>query len=211
MAELDPGLIAVFAVAAFFLIWYYAAFAYSRRLARRVGTELKGALVSLGGTASIQWFGTTAFRMTAEGTNPPFREVSVTVTLRPREMPINWALGTARGRKDVALVEASLRKDPEISFELVDPLSRVGRRRSQAKSSWTQISLVEREFLLSAKDERKVRRLLEDLGSETMDPVSALHLTAGNQPGIAASLSVEPGHAAMGIATVRMLAERLAA
>src|SRR5256885_3693324 len=75
----------------FFLVWYYAAFVYSRRLAARVARELKGPVLGLGGTTQVRWFGTTAFRMTAEGANPPFKEFSVTVTLRPREMPINWA------------------------------------------------------------------------------------------------------------------------
>jgi len=37
----------------------------------------------------------------------------------------------------------------------------------------------------------------------------ALHVTAGSEPGIAASISVEPGHAARGLATIRTLAERL--
>ena len=118
MVDLDPGLIAVIVVAAFFLVWYYGAFVYTRRLAQRIGTELKRAVIGLGGSSKIQWFGTTAFRMRTEGASPPFQEFSITVTLRPREMPINWAIGTAQGRRDAALVEASLRKDPRIEFEL---------------------------------------------------------------------------------------------
>src|SRR3989441_12488162 len=127
-------------VAGFFMAWYYGALVYSRRLARRIGTELKRAVVGLGGTSRIQWFGTTAFRMTTEAASPPFREFSVTVTLRPREMPINWAIATAQGRRDVALVQASLRTDPRIGFELVDPQTRVGRRRSNAKACWSSLS-----------------------------------------------------------------------
>ncbi|OLD07746.1 MAG: hypothetical protein AUJ09_01320 [Firmicutes bacterium 13_1_40CM_3_65_11] len=210
MVDLDPGVVAVLLVAAFFLVWYYGAFVYSRRLARRIGTELKRAVVVLGGTSKIQWFGTTAFRMTTEGANPPFQEFSVTVTLRPREMPINWAIGTAQGRRDAALVEASLRKDPRVGFELVDSHTRIGQRRSRSKAGWSNVSFGGRELLLSADDERSVRRLLENIDADTLAPIAALHVTAGKQPGIAASVSVAPGAASRGIAAIRALAEQLA-
>ncbi len=210
MVDLDPGLVAVIVVAAFFLVWYYGAFVYTRRLARRIGTELKRAVVGLGGSSKIQWFGTTAFRMRTEGASPPFQEFSITVTLRPREMPINWAIGTAQGRKDAALVEASLRKDPRIEFELVDPQTRIGRRRSRSKAGWSNVSIDGRELLLSSDDERSARRVLESVDPATLDPIAALHVTAGQQPGIAASVSVAPGAASRGIAAIRALAERLA-
>ncbi|OLD06979.1 MAG: hypothetical protein AUJ09_01735 [Firmicutes bacterium 13_1_40CM_3_65_11] len=209
MADLDPGLTAVLVVAAFFLVWYYGAFVYTRRLARRIGTELKRAVVVLGGTSKIQWFGPGAFRMKTEGANPPFQEFSLTVTLRPREMPINWAIGTAQGRRDAALVEASLRKDPRIEFELVDPKTRIGRWRSRSKADWSKVSLGGGELLLSSDDERGARRILESIDPSTLDPIAALHVTAGKQPGIAASVSVAPGAAARGIEAIRALAERL--
>ncbi len=211
MADLDPGLTAVLVVAAFFLVWYYGAFVYTRRLARRIGTELKRAVVVLGGTSKIQWFGPGAFRMKTEGANPPFQEFSLTVTLRPREMPINWAIGTAQGRRDAALVEASLRKDPRIEFELVDPKTRIGRRRSRSKADWSKVSLGGGELLLSSDDERGARRILESIDPSTLDPIAALHVTAGKQPGIAASVSVAPGAAARGIEAIRALAGRLTA
>jgi len=209
VADLDPGLTAVLVVAAFFLVWYYGAFVYTRRLARRIGTELKRAVVVLGGTSKIQWFGPGAFRMKTEGANPPFQEFSLTVTLRPREMPINWAIGTAQGRRDAALVEASLRKDPRIEFELVDPKTRIGRRRSRSKADWSKVSLGGGELLLSSDNERGARRILESIDPSTLDPIAALHVTAGKQPGIAASVSVAPGAAARGIEAIRALAERL--
>ena len=209
MADPDLGLIAVLVVAGFFSVWYYGAFLYSRRLAARVARELKAAVLRLGGTSSIRWFGTTAFRMTTEGADPPFKEFSVTVTLRPREMPINWALATAQGRRDSAVVEAALRKDPKVEFELVDPRTRLGKRRQRATSEWSPLSLDGRSLLLAADDEGRVQRLLESLGPGTLAAVVGLHVTAGTAPGIAASVSVEPGRAAQGIAAIRTLGVRL--
>lgn len=210
MAEIDWGLIGVFAVAVFFLVWYYAAYVYSRRLAGRVARELKDAILGLGGTSSVRWFGTTAFRMTTEGASAPFREVSVTVTLRPREMPINWAIGTAQGRRDAALVEASLRTQPKVAFELVDPSTRIGQRRKRARSDWSSVSLDGRALVISADDERHVVRLLEGLGPGTMSAIMAVHVSAGSTPGIAASVSVKPGDAGRGLATIQALARAVA-
>src|SRR2546421_2507501 len=156
------------------MAWYYAALVYTRRLARRIGTELKRAVVGLGGTSKIQWFGTTAFRMKTEGADPPFQEFSLTVTLRPREMPINWAIGTAQGRRDAALVEASLRKDPRIEVELVDPQTRIGRRRGRSKAGWSNVSLGGSELLLSSDGERSAHRILGSIHPGTVDPSAAL-------------------------------------
>lgn len=211
MADLDLGLIAVLVVSVFFLAWYYAAFVYSRRLAARIAREWKQTVLDLGGTSKVRWFGTTAFRMTTEGAAAPFREVSVTTTLMPREMPINWAVGKAQGRRDAALVEASLRTDPKVTFELVDPATRIGQRRRRARSDWSPVSIGGRSLLLSTEDEGRVVRLLESLGPESLATFNALHVTAGTSPGIAASVSVQPGDAARGLASVRALAGRLVA
>jgi hypothetical protein len=209
VADVDLSLAAVLVVAAVFLVWYYAAYVYSRRLASRVAQELKDAVLAFEGTSRIRWFGTTAFRMTTEDASPPFRQVALTVTLRPREMPINWAIGTAQGRRDAALVEASLRKQPRVSFELVDPATRLGKRRSRARSGWSSVTLGGRTMLLAADDEVWVKRLVEALDPGALAPVIALHVTAGSEPGIAASVSVQPGDAARGLLAIRTLGERL--
>ena len=209
MAEVDLSLAAVLVVAALFLVWYYAAFIYTRRLAGRIATELKDAILAIGGTARIRWFGTTAFRITTEDARPPFRQVSLTVTLRPREMPINWAIGTAQGRRDAALVEASLRTEPKVAFELVDPATRLGKQRSRARSDWSPVTMAGRPMLLGSDDDGRVLRILEALDPKTSAPVMALHVTAGSEPGIAASVSVQPGEAARSLVAIRTLAERL--
>src|SRR6267143_563594 len=209
MAEVDWGLATVLGVAVLFHDWYYAAFVYTRRLAGRIATELKDAMLALGGTSRIQWFGTSAFRIATEEANPPFRQISLTVTLRPREMPINWAIGTVQGRRDAALVEASLRTQPRMSFELVDPATRLGKRRSRARSGWSSVTVGGRAMLLDAKDEGGIMRLLEAVDPGTLAPVIALHVTAGSESGIAASVSIQPGDAARGLLAIRNLGERL--
>ena len=211
MVDLDPGLIAVIAVAAVFIVWYVVGSIWNRRLARRIANEMRDSLLTLGGTSRVQTFGMTAFRMMTEGANPPFRDVSVVVTLRPREMPINWALAYAQGRRDAAIVEASLRRTPRVGFEIVDPKTRVGRRRARAKSSWSTTDLAGREYLLSAKNTKEAESVLGQVSGETLRAISALHVTAGSEPGIAASVSLEAGKVAPVMQGLRHLVETMTA
>ena len=205
VAELDPGLLAVLIIAGFFILWFFVGGGWNRRLARRLANETRDCLIGWGGTSRVQAFGTTAFRMTTEGANPPFRDLSIVVTLQPREMPINWALARAQGRRDAAVLEASLRQTPRIGFELVDPATRVGRRRAQTKSAWSTWNAAGRGFLLSSKNDRTVEEWLAGLGDEILASLSALHVTAGSEPGLAASLALEPGKVAPTLAGLRSL------
>lgn len=211
MADIDPGLLAVLIIAGVFIVWYFAGAVWNRRLARRLANEIRDSLVSFGGSSKIQTYGTTAFRMTTEGANPPFRDISLVVTLQPREMPLNWALARAQGRRDVAVLEASLRQAPRIGFELIDPTSRIGKRRARAKESWSPTTLAGREYLLSSKNGPGVEGFLRRTGDDALTNISALHVTAGSEPGIAASLALEEGKVAPALTGLRALAQNLTA
>ncbi len=209
VVALDPGLLAVLVIAGVFFVWYAVGAASNRRLARQLANEMRDCLLTWGGTSRVQAFGTTAFRMTTEEANPPFRDVSLVVTLEPREMPINWALAKAQGRRDVAVVDASLRQMPRVGFELVDPLSRVGRRRARAKSGWSSVNLGGKEYLLSAKNEAAVDELFRTSGDGLLGRVSALQVTAGSDAGITASVTLARGQVASVLTGLRALAAAL--
>ncbi len=211
MADIDPGLLAVLVLAAVFIVWYVAGSAWNRRHARRLANEFRDALLTQGGTSRVQPIGATAFRMTTEGAKPPLRDLAIVVTLLPREMPINWGLGLAQGRGDAAVIEASLRATPKLAFELIDPTSRVGRRRLRAKSSWTPLAVGGRQFSLSAHNEKTVEAVVQQLDADLVGALSALHVTAGTDSGIAASVTLEEGKITHILGGVRALAERLTA
>ncbi len=211
MATLDPGLLAVLVVAGVFIVWYFAGSVFNKRLARRIANEMRDSLIPLGGTAKVQTYGTTAFRMTTQNAQPPYRDVSVVVTLQPREMPINWALAHAQGRRDVAVVELSLRRTPRVGFEVINPRSRVGRRRARAKTSWSPTALAGGEYLLSAKNEKEVETVLGGLEDGTLQAISALQVSAGSEPGVAASVAVQAGQVGRVMQGLRHLVETLTA
>ena len=100
-------------------------------------------------------------------------------------------------------------KEPKISFELVDSATRLGKRRSRARSDWSPVTVSGRPMLLASDDDGRVLRIVEALDPGTLAPVMALHVTAGSDPGIAASVSVQPGEAARSLVAIRTLAERL--
>ena len=211
VAAMDPSLLAVLVVAGFFIVWFFVGGGWNRRLARKLANETRHCLVGWGGASKVQAFGTTAFRMTTEGANPPFRDLSIIVTLQPREMPLNWALARAQGRRDAAVLEASLRTTPRFGFELVDPSTRIGRRRAQAKSAWSTWAGADGRFLLSSKNERAAGELLESLGPAVLAGLTALHVTAGSEPGMVASLALEPGQVSTVLTGLRGLAVTMTA
>src|SRR2546425_12001828 len=102
MAGLDPGPITVVSVAVFFLVWYYAAFVYSRRVAARVAREFKDAVLALGGASKIRWFCPTAFPVTTRAASPPLKEASRTGTPRPRGVPVNLRVRAGPGARGAA-------------------------------------------------------------------------------------------------------------
>lgn len=208
----DIGLTAVLVLSIVFVVWFFVGGAWNRRLARRLANEMKGAVLALGGTSKVQWRGSTAFRMTTEGSEPPFRYASVIVALRPREMPINWAWGVAAGRTDVAVFEASLRTSPRLAFEIVDPRTPVGRRRARSGSRWSRRLVGGRPFLLKAEDAEGAVEFLEGLDSgKALRGVAALEVAAGDEPRIAASLVAVPGETRERIEALRTLAAAISA
>src|SRR5207253_1813968 len=78
-----------------------------------------------------------------------------------------------------------------------------GRRRKRARSDWSPLMVGGRRLFLASDDDARVLRILETLDPDTLAAVLALHVTAGSEPGIAASPSVPPGEAARRLPAIR--------
>ena len=89
--------------------------------------ELRGGLRALGERTTVRWLGSTAVEMVIRDAKAPFTEVTLVIFLEPRDMPWMWALGRSRGRRDMLIIRAVLRRPPQFELEALAPLSWSGR------------------------------------------------------------------------------------
>ena len=98
--------------------WYWAGNELMRRRAHRLALWSKRVIDPLGGTQTIRWLGGQAFRLEVEGARAPFRSLAVTGLVESWDVPVVWAWNRLHGRRDMVLLQASLRQQPLWGLEL---------------------------------------------------------------------------------------------
>jgi hypothetical protein len=111
-------------LAAFLLLWYVVGIQINRRRAVTLMRQVRDSIQPLGGTATIRWFGRSAFRVEVEQLAAPFARLSVSVVLEPRETFFLWVLGRLRGRRDWLVASATLGGRVTSGFEVYHPKRR---------------------------------------------------------------------------------------
>lgn len=103
--------------------WYWAGNELMRRRAHRLAVWTKRAIDPLGGTQTIHWLGGQAFRIGADGVGvkPPFRSLTVTGLVESWDVPIVWAWNRLHGRRDMIVLQATLRVQPLWGLEVYRP------------------------------------------------------------------------------------------
>lgn len=81
-----------------------------------------GGLRVLGPRTTLRWLGSSAVELRIVEPAEPFRAVTVTVVLEPRDLPWLWALHRRQGRRDLVILRADLRRAPRLELQLADPL-----------------------------------------------------------------------------------------
>jgi hypothetical protein len=162
----------VLALAAFLLLWYVIGVQVNRRRARKLVRQVRDSLQALGGAATIRWIGRSAFRIEVDQAEPPFRHLSLSVLLEPRETFILWGVGRVFGRRDWLLLSATLSGAIKGAFDVYHP-----GRRGAADSAheiqalgWAVEPLPGRRELLCAAPGSAGR----DLAREAMSLVAGL-------------------------------------
>ena len=112
------GLPVVLGVGAVLITWYFAGNELMRRRAHGLAIWSKRAIDPFGGTQSIRWLGNQAFRIEVEGSRPPFRALTMTGLTEAWDVPFTWALNRLNGRRDMIVVQATLRLQPLWGLEL---------------------------------------------------------------------------------------------
>jgi hypothetical protein len=101
--------------------WYWAGNELMRRRAHRLALWSKRAIDPLGGTQTIRWLGGQAFRLEVSGSRAPFASVALTGLVESWDVPIVWAWNRLHGRRDMILLQATLRTQPLWGLEVYRP------------------------------------------------------------------------------------------
>ncbi len=80
-----------------------------------------GGLPVLGPRTTLRWLGSSAVELRIVEPPEPFRSVTVTVVLEPRDLPWLWLLSRRRGRRDLVIFRADLRRAPRLELQVADP------------------------------------------------------------------------------------------
>ncbi len=111
-------------LAAFLLLWYVLGMQINRRRAVTLVRQVRESLTPFGGTATIRWFGRSAFRVEADQLTSPFVRLGISVLLEPRETFFLWAVGRLRGRRDWLVTGVTLGGPVAGRFEVYHPRRR---------------------------------------------------------------------------------------
>ncbi len=139
-------------LAAFLLLWYVIGIQINRRRARTLVRQVRESAVPFGGSATIRWYGRSAFRVEVEQLTSPFVRLNISVLLEPRETFLLWAFGRVRGRRDWLVTRVTLAGRIASSFEVYHPRRRGAFQVASEirKKSWRQEPLAGRPPLLCA-------------------------------------------------------------
>jgi len=101
--------------------WYWAGNELMRRRAHRLALWSKRVIDPLGGKQSIRWLGGQAFRLEVEEPKAPFRTLMLTGLIESWDVPMVWAWNRLHGRRDMVLLQATLRSQPLFGLEVYRP------------------------------------------------------------------------------------------
>lgn len=184
---MNAALPLVLALAFLLIGWYVAGNEVMRRRARTLAIWCKRALDPLGGKQAVQWTTTQSFRLEVDGVRAPFVAGSINGLIESMDVPIIWLLNRATGRRDMVLLQLSLRQQPIWGLELYRPGSVLASdaRKYVAEEGWTE-TVIDGFRLASVGGptmEKIARELLAELGEQQPDLVRlairrrGLHLT----------------------------------
>lgn len=153
------------ALAAFLILWYVVGMRINRRRAVTLVRQVRDSLQPFGGTATIRWFGRSAFRVEADQLASPLIRLGISVLLEPRETFFLWAVGRLRGRRDWLVTGVSLGDRVAASFEVYHPKRRGAFQVASEirEKEWREEPLAGRPPLLCAAPDADGRALAREI------------------------------------------------
>lgn len=113
----QPGLSLLILAVILFLGWYAVGTQYNVRRGNDALKWLQKGLPVIGERAALRWLGSSVVELKIAKAKDPFRSSEVLVVLEPRDVPVLWWWGRARGRRDLIIVRGQLRAAPHFDLE----------------------------------------------------------------------------------------------
>ena len=135
--------IALFILVVIFVVgWFAAGTHYNVRKGDSVMRWLQDGLPLIGEKTNLQWLGSSVLQLKIQQAKPPFRHAEILLVLEPRDVAPLWGLARLRGRRDLFIFRGTLRTQPPLELEALDPASWSTRGLAdQVKSQqWTPLS-----------------------------------------------------------------------
>jgi hypothetical protein len=141
----QAGLAIAIGLGGVLLLWYLGGNELMRRRAHRLALWTRRVIDPLGGKQSIRWLSGQAFRLEVEGANAPFSSLLATGLVESWDMPVIWAWNRWHGRRDLVMLQLTLRKQPLWGLEVYRPgtLLAGDARHYANQEGWTESSLDE--------------------------------------------------------------------
>jgi hypothetical protein len=118
----DSPVVSALAVAALVAVFLW--FAIGTQLNVRRGNAIlrwmQDGLPLIGKRTTMRWLGSSAVELVIAEPSAPFRTVTVILVLEPRDLPWLWAMSRSRGRRDLLIVRAELRRAPRGDLEVAE-------------------------------------------------------------------------------------------
>jgi hypothetical protein len=124
----DPFTLFIVALAGVLIAGYLVGRSVNRKRARIISTWLESGMRTLGGMPVVQAVNRTAFRIKVTQARVPFSVVTASVVLLSREVLPIWLWERIKQHSDIVFFHLTLRRDPRIELEIVNPTCELGRR-----------------------------------------------------------------------------------
>ena len=101
--------------------WFAAGTHFNVRKGEAALRWLHDSLPLVGEKTTLRWLGSSVVELKVQQAKAPFRQAEVLVVLEPRDVGPLWGLARLRGRRDLFIFRGSLRSQPQMEVEALDP------------------------------------------------------------------------------------------